>query len=126
MGVIAVTHLLAGLPDPRKLPDYQAHFGLDKRLNQKLKTNEIEDPQVKREKFIPLGIVNSIVDVAASSSDQKPDTSPTCSSWDSTPACSPVSKPSAPATTGLLSSIPFFELAFFNGDALLPPDASII
>ena len=33
-----MSHLLDGLPGPRKSADYQAHTGLDKRLTRQLKT----------------------------------------------------------------------------------------
>ena len=61
MREIAVTHLLDGLPDPRKPPDAQAHTGLDRRLARQPKTYGLEDPRIKREKAVPLGIVHSIV-----------------------------------------------------------------
>ena len=64
-----MAHLLDGLPDPRKPADPQAHTGLDKRLTRQLKTYGLEDPPVQREKATPLGIVQSIVAKAATSSD---------------------------------------------------------
>ena len=70
-GAIATAHLLDGLSDPRKLADSQAHTGLDKRLTRQLKTYGLEDPPVRREKAIPLGIVQSIVAKAATSSDPR-------------------------------------------------------
>ena len=70
-GVIAATHLLAGLPDPRNPTKSQANEGLDIQLSRQLKTYRIEDPPVRREKAIPLGIVHSIVSVANAASDQK-------------------------------------------------------
>ena len=60
-GAIAATHLLAGLPDPRKPTNSQANEGLDMRLSRQLKTYGIEDPLVRRGKAIPLGIIHSIV-----------------------------------------------------------------
>ena len=70
-GVIATAHLLDGLPDPRKPADSQAHTRLDKRLTRQLKTYGIEDPPVRREKAIPLGIVHSIVAKVDISSDTR-------------------------------------------------------
>ena len=58
---------------------------------------------------IPLGIVISIVDAVAYPSNQKPDTSPTCSSWVSNSTCSPVSTPSAPTIAEPSSSTPFWN-----------------
>ena len=60
-GAIATTHLLDGLPDPITPADSQAHTGLDKRLTRQLKTYGLKDPPVRREKGIPLRIVQSIV-----------------------------------------------------------------
>ena len=70
-GVIATTNLLAGFPDPRKPTNSQANEGLDMRLSRQLKTYRIEDPLVRREKSIPLGIVHYIVSAANAASDQK-------------------------------------------------------
>ena len=56
-GAIATTHLLDGLPDPRKLADPQAHTGIDKRLTRQLKTYGLKDPLVRREKATPLRIM---------------------------------------------------------------------
>ena len=64
-GAIAATHLLDGLPDPRKSPDAQAHTGLDRCLAQQIKTYGLEEPPVKQEKSIPLGTIHSIVATAA-------------------------------------------------------------
>ena len=70
-GEIATTHLLDGLPDPRKPPDAQAHTGLDIRLARQLITYGLEDPPIKQEKATPLGIVQSIVAAASFSSNTK-------------------------------------------------------
>ena len=65
---IAAIHLLTGIPNPRNPPHSQAYVILDKCLNWKLKTYGIKDHPVKLEKAILLGIVHSIVAVAASTS----------------------------------------------------------
>ena len=70
-GAIATSHLVDGLPDPIKPADSQPHNRIDKRLMRQLKTYGLEDPPVRREKSIPLGIVHSIVAAAASSSDPR-------------------------------------------------------
>ena len=67
-GEIAATHLLDGLPDPRKPPDAQAHTGLDRHLARQLKTYSLEDPPTRQEKALPLSIVHSIVATASLSS----------------------------------------------------------
>ena len=46
-GAVAATHLLAGLPDPRKPTDFQANDILDMRLSRQLKTYGIDDPPVR-------------------------------------------------------------------------------
>ena len=46
-GAIAVTHLLAGLPDPRKPTNSYDNVRLDIQLSRWLKTYVIEDPPVK-------------------------------------------------------------------------------
>ena len=65
------THLLDCLPDPRKPLDAQAHTGLDRRLTRQLKTYGLEDPPIKLEKSVPLGIAQSIVATASFSSNPK-------------------------------------------------------
>ena len=70
-GGIEETHLLDGLLDPRKPPNVQAHTGLDRCLARKLKTYGLEDPPVKQEKVVPLGIIHSIVSASAFSSNPK-------------------------------------------------------
>ena len=64
-GAIAATHLMDGLPDPRKPPDAQAHSGIDRNITHQLKTYRIEDPPVKQEKDAPLRIIHSILVAAA-------------------------------------------------------------
>ena len=46
-GAIATSHLLDGLPDPRKPADSQAHTRIDKHLTRQLKTYGLEDPPVR-------------------------------------------------------------------------------
>ena len=70
-GEIAENHLLDSLPDPRKPPNAQAHTGMDRRLARKLKTYGLEDPPIKREKGVPLGIVHSVVTASSFSSNPK-------------------------------------------------------
>ena len=70
-GTIVATHLLDGLPDPRKPPDAQAYTGLDRRLTRQLKIYNLEDPPIKQEKAVPLGIIHSIVATAFFSSNTK-------------------------------------------------------
>ena len=66
-----MSHLLDGLPNPRKPADSQAHTGIDKRLAQKLNTYGLEDPPARQKNVTPLGIVNSIVSPKATSSDTR-------------------------------------------------------
>ena len=70
-GAIAATHLLDGLPDPKKPPDAQAHTGLIRRLARQLKTYGLEDPPVKQEKASPIGSIHSIVTTSAVSYNPK-------------------------------------------------------
>ena len=63
---IAETHLLEGLPDPRKRPGSSAK-DLDKRLSRMTRHYSLVDPPPKREKAIPLGLVISIGGQADSS-----------------------------------------------------------
>ena len=65
------THLLDGLPDPRKPINYQAYTRLGRRIVCQIKTYSIKEPLVKREKAIPLGIIHSIIAASAFSSDPK-------------------------------------------------------
>ena len=65
------THLLDGLPNPRNPLDAQAHTGLDRCLTCQFKTYGIEDPSIKRDKATPLGIIQSIVAAAATTSNPK-------------------------------------------------------
>ena len=44
-GEIATSHLLGGLPDPRKPAESQTHTRLHKRLERQLKTYGLEDTQ---------------------------------------------------------------------------------
>ena len=124
-GAIAVTHLLAGLPDPRKPTNSQANEGLDMRLSRKRKTYGIEDPPVRREKAIPLGIVHSIVSAANSASDQK--TRHTADLvvlvfYFCLRSCEYLKCTSHGRTVQLR---PLIDFLFFAGDTLLPQDAPI-
>ena len=62
---------MVGLPNPRNTSDVQSHTGPDRRLTNQLKTYDIEDPPVKREKTAPLRIIHSIVDLAATTFNPK-------------------------------------------------------
>ena len=71
MREIAATHLLDGLSDPRNPPDAQVHTRLDRHLARQLKTYGLEDPPTKQEKYVPLGIIYSIVAAASFYSNPK-------------------------------------------------------
>ena len=60
-GVIAETHLLDGLPDPRKTIDEKSHTGLGRSLAHQIKIHTIEDPPVNQDKSSPLCIIHSIL-----------------------------------------------------------------
>ena len=66
-----MTHLLDGLPNPRKLSNSQDHSGLDKHLTRQLNIYGIKDPPVRWEKATPLVIVHSIMSEETPSSDRK-------------------------------------------------------
>ena len=70
-GAIAATHLLDVLPNPRKPPNAQAQTGLDRRLTQQLKTYSLDNPPIKLENSVPLGIIHSIVAAEYFSSNPK-------------------------------------------------------
>ena len=70
-GAIAATHFLDGLPNPKNSPETPAYTELDRYLAHHLKIYGIEDPHLKREKASPLGIVQSIVDTAATATNPK-------------------------------------------------------
>ena len=69
--VVVVTHILDGIFDARNLTDTQAHTGLDRRLVYHRKTYSIKYPPIKQEKVLTLSIVQSIVAVAATTTDPK-------------------------------------------------------
>ena len=69
--MIAATHLLDDISNPRNPPDSQAHGYLDKLPSGQLKTYGIKDLPVKRGKVTPVEIFHSIVAAATSSSDTR-------------------------------------------------------
>lgn len=69
LGVIAVTHLLYGLPYPRNPPYAQAHTGMDIRLTGQLKNYGNEDLTIKGENDEPLEIIYYIMAAAATSTE---------------------------------------------------------
>ena len=124
-GEIAATHLLDSLPNPINPPDAQAHTRPDTRLTRQLKTYGLEDPPVKREKAVPLGIINSIVAAAAFLSNPQ-----TCQVADLVTLgfyfCLRLDKYTK--YTGHCRTVqfrPLMDFVFFVGERLLPADAPI-
>ena len=69
-GVIVISYLLDGFPNPRKPAVYQDHTGINKRLTHQLKIYKLKyPPPSEREKSTALVIVLYIISVSASSFD---------------------------------------------------------
>ena len=112
-------------PDPRNPPGAQANNGLDRHLARHLKNYDIEDPLVKREKAIPLGIIHSIVSASTFSPDPKTRQVAdlvTLVFYFCLRSCEYTKCTSHQRTVQFR---PLMDFVFFVGDRLLPADAPI-